>query len=433
MPILSPSPGPTRENHAADLEATMNAALNVDSYGQVNSEGHQQASNAVNAPTAPTSQPTMARNGYQGQQQQQYVSDEGMFTHSPLSPYDINSLIGTSSGPNQAMMTGAMNPVLGSHTDAAPFGLANNNYQPGALVGTSTQFPQTPQWTQTVPTPSAHERFSGYASQLEGHFNQAIPSLQNSLLNSPAPDHVLSGEHTERLLHGPPLRLERVLYGEGSAPNFNSAQIGTPETLLMSGALGGENLSPPAHLQDPQGCSLENTAYTDRSGWWYNGHHDDWCRIPNEHRHDYDGGVHFNSYDSYSLNIYDEQNDHLAGFMLGLTQQLQEHEGEGEEGAPMCLHQSCQEAHRVAQELIDATQPEGHELRQAPLRQPHPVVIRLLQDLNDRLPEGCVYDPITQRVVQYDLPDFGDLEPHNEPIESIEEDPVLEIGGQETA
>lgn len=401
----------------------MNAALNVDRHGQIDCQDRQLANNVVRAPSQPSSQPTMAGNGYQGHQE--YGSDETMFTHGPLSPYDINTLIGSSSGQNPTMMTGALNPMLGSQTEATPFGVANSNYQPNALLGNGTQFPQMPQWTETVQTPSAHARFSGCASQIEGYFNQPIPSLENSLLNSAAPDHVLSGEHTERLLRGPAPRLERLHYNEGAAAGNNSAQIGTPETLLMSGALGGENSSPPSH--DIMGCSIENTAYTDRSGWWYNGYHDGWCRIPNEHRHDYNGGVHFSNYDSYTQNIYNEQNDQLTGFLLGLSQQLQQTEEKA-----TCLHQSCQEAQRVAQELVDAALPEGHDLRQAPLSQPHPVVIRLLHDLNDRLPVGYVYDPISQRVVQYELPDVGQSVSHDEPIKSVEEDPFLETSGQET-
>lgn len=417
----------------------MNAALNVDRHGQLDSQGRQQANNVVmRGPSQPSSQPTVAGNGYQGHQQ--HGSDEIMFTNGPLSPYDINTLIGSSSGQNSTMMTGALDPALGGHTtEAAPYGVANNinnNYQSNALLGNGTQFPQMPQWTETAQTPSAHARFSGYASQLEGHFNQPVPSLENSLLNSAAPDHVLSGEHTERLLRGPAPQLERVHYDEGAAGGNNSAQMGTPETLLMSGALmsgalGGETLSSPpsSSPHDIMGCSIENTAYTDRSGWWFNGYHDGWCRIPHEHRHDYDGGVYFSSYDGYTQNIYNESNDQLTGFMLGLSQQLQETEGEE---ATSCLHQSCQEAHRVAQELVDTTLPEGHDLRQAPLGQPHPVVIRLLHDLNDRLPEGYVYDPMTQRVVQYELPDVGQPMSHDEPIKSVEEDPFLEPYGQET-
>lgn len=400
----------------------MNTALQVDHYGQDDPEGRQQTNNTVAQNSHASAEPWMADTGYNDQQ---YVDDGNLFTAGSESAYNFKALHGTPSDRRPTTVTQTLDQMHGHYTGGLQYSAANN-YQPDALSGIGTQFSQVPQWTGTGPGPSAHPRFSGYASHIDTSIGQTIPSLQNSLLNTAAPDHIVSGEHTNRLLQRPGPRLERLNYGEGPAADLGPAPNETPSTVFTD--IQDEN----AHAgpnQDPLGCSVENTAYTDRSGWWYSGYHDGWCRIPHEHRHNYDGGVYFSSYSSFTQNIYDEQNDHITGFLLGLCHQLQTQQLEG---APMCLHQSCEEARRVAQQLVDTCLPEAHGLRQGPLSQPHPVVIRLLHDLNDRLPEGYVYDPISQRVVQYELPNMGGSLFRDELANLVEVDAGQENDGQQT-
>lgn len=402
----------------------MNPALQADQYGQNNPEDHQETNNHFVQHSHTSAQPLTVDTEYHGQQ---YVEGGHMFTQGPESRYDFNALLGPSSARHPTTIDNILNPTLGGSIARQPDDVTNN-YQPEALAGIGTQFSQIPQWAQTAPSPPVHPRFSGYASYLDPQLGQPIiPSLENTLLNSPAPDHVLSGEHADRLLKGPPPRLERLNYAEDPA-DLGSVLDGPPTTIL--GDAQEDEHAHAGSLRDPLGCSIENTAHTDQSGWWYSSHHDGWCRIPHEHRHNYDGGVYFSNYDSYTQNVYTEQNDHVTGFLLGLCHQLQTQDPAGE---AMCLHRSCEEARRVAQQLVDASLPEGHGLRQAPLRQPHPAVIKLLQDLNDRLPEGYVYDPISQRVIHYELPRMGDRMLHNELVNTPKEDAVEENDGQKTS
>lgn len=373
----------------------MHSALEIDHYGRNQSEGGQQTNNPMAAPSRASAVPSMASTGVYGQQ---YADAGGMPPRGPANPYDFNidqtSLLSNSSGHRPTIIDDMPDAMVDRPIVVPPYSVTNS-YQPGTLVGVSNQFSQNQQWTQTAPGPSNHPRFSGYASQLDTNLDQTMPSFEDALLTSAAPDRVVSGEHTDQLLQGPSLGLEFLSYGSQGPVALDAAQNEIPGTSTAD--------IQAAPLQDPMGCSVESMAYTDRSGWWYSGQHDGWCRIPGEHRHDYDGGVHFLHYDSYTRNIYTEQNDHVTGYLLGLCRQLQD-----EQGDAMCLHRSCEEARRAAQQLVDAALPQDHGLRQAPLSQPHPVVIRLLQSLSDRLPEGYVYDPISQRVVQYNVPNLAD-------------------------
>ncbi|KAJ4407828.1 hypothetical protein N0V82_009839 [Gnomoniopsis sp. IMI 355080] len=421
IPIFpTPTPHPS-QTHAAGFQATMDSARQVDQYGQNNLEGRQETNNHFTQHAYTSAQSPMVDPEYHGQQ---YVEDGNMFTHGPGSPYNFSAFLGNSSDCQPTTIDDIFNPTLGSSIAGETDGVTNN-YQPVALAGIGTQFSQIPQWTQTAPSPSIQPRFSGYASHLDPQLGQAIPSLEKTLLNSPAPDHLLSGEHVDRLLKGPGPRLERLNYAED--PTEFGLAVNVGQTMVHGDA---QDQNAHANLpRDPQGCSIENTTYTDRSGWWYTGHHDGWCRIPHEHRHNYDGGVYFSNYDSYTQNIYTEQNDHVTGFLLGLCHQMQTQHPVGE---AMCLHRSCEEARRVAQQLVDASLPEGHGLRQAPLSQPHPVVIRLLHDLNGRLPEGYVYDPISQRVVPYELPRMGEPMLRNE-LANTPKEGAVEKDGQEAS
>ncbi|KAJ4397606.1 hypothetical protein N0V93_001839 [Gnomoniopsis smithogilvyi] len=419
VPVFMSSPAPTFQNPTANRQATMNAALQSDQYGQNDPEGRSQAYNTTTQHTHAATQPSVVDPGCQGHQ---YLDDGGMFTDGPESPYDFNTILGTSSDRHPTTVDNVLDPMSEIYAGRPPNGEIEN-YQPEVLAGIGTQFPQIPQWTQDAPGPSTHPRFSGYASQLDTSPIQGVPSLQNTLLNSAAPDHVLSGEHTKRLLQGPAPRLERLSYGPGPAA-VGPARTEIPTTIPS--AVQDERRHADS-LQHPLGCSVDATAYTDRSGWWYNGYHDGWCRIAYEHRHNYDGGVYFSNYISYTQNIRTAQNDHVTGFMLGLCHQLQTQPPESE---ATCLHQSCEEARRVAQQLVDASLPEGHDLRQAPLSQPHPLVIRLLHDLNDRLPDGYVYDPLSQRVLQHEVPIMGKPLVRNDPVNPVDGEAVQKNDGQ---
>lgn len=392
IPDLSPpSPLLNTEDHFPDHQ------LLVD---QNEHDDLGQTKDFITDPYHASIHPSMMDAGVWGQQSvEDGVTDTGC-------PYDLDQnnqyfQVLDSSGFSSNTMEEMIDPLLRGDTGVSSYTMTNT-YQPDTLIGTGTQFPQAAaQWIEFAPAASTHDHFSGYACRLDVDPEQTTPSLDNTLLNSAAPEPVLSGQHSDHLLLGPATGIDYTIYGENPADSASIQREPNPQNSF-SGALGGDDEAVP--LQDPLGCSLQSATYTDSSGWWYDGHHDGWCRIPSGHRHDYDGGVYFRHYESYTHNIYTEQNDHVTGYLLGLCTQLQtRHPGAG----AVCLHQDCEEARRVAQGLVDASLPADHDLRQAPLCQPHPAVIMLLNSLNDRLPEGYVYDPLSQRIVRYDVPDMG--------------------------
>ncbi|KAF3764553.1 hypothetical protein M406DRAFT_70912 [Cryphonectria parasitica EP155] len=149
----------------------------------------------------------------------------------------------------------------------------------------------------------------------------------------------------------------------------------------------------------PPHCTGGSATERDSDGVWFDGPHDR-CVVMLEHRHAWDGGIHFRGYEELA-NSFIAMGDAPNGtaYILGISTALQvlQHEVR-----TTCNHELCIRARDLAQRSVNAALPADSPFRRHPLKVPQPEIAALLAEINLRLPVGYYYDPMTDMAVNCD-------------------------------